>query len=361
MGILIVTGHAQTFTVLHTFTGGDGFGPYGVIQDSRGDLYGVTGLFGTYGWGTVFKLNGSDQETVLHDFTGGVDGGESRSSLVRDAKGILYGTAQSFGSGGDGVVFSIDTSGKETVLHAFSGPPDGSEPVAGLVLGDGNDLYGTTEFGGKTNAADCPISCGTVFKLDKTGGEVVLYSFTGGTDGEFPEGALVQDADGSLYGTTSQGGDPTCQGGGGCGTIFKLDATGKKTILHTFTGGDGILPVAGLIRDTEGNFYGTAGFGGVGCQFGCGTVFKLDKTGKFTVLHRFHNSDGAGPFGGVVIDKSGNLYGATAGGGNQSCGSSGCGTLFRIRQGGQGDRSLQVRRRNDWLRSRGSSVAGREW
>jgi uncharacterized repeat protein (TIGR03803 family) len=156
------------------------------------------------------------------------------------------------------------------VLYNFTGARDGAYPRAGLFRDDTGDLYGTTYYGG---ALSClyGMGCGTVFKLDTTGAETILYRFKGTPDGAFPFARLFRDAAGNLYGTTYSG------GGSNLGTVFKLDATGKRTVLHSFTGApDGANPYAGLIRDAAGNLYGTTGFGGdLACLGGCGVVFEL--------------------------------------------------------------------------------------
>ena len=142
----------------------------------------------------------------------------------------------------------------ESVLYSFKWGTDGAAPQAGLVRDAQGNLYGTTSVGGgSTNCS--PYGCGTVFEVDTTGNENVLHNFTAGEDGYNPEAGLVRDAQGNLYGTTYEGGDPACN----CGTVFKVDTTGKETVLHRFTGtgGDGAYPHAGLVQDAQGNLYGT--------------------------------------------------------------------------------------------------------
>jgi uncharacterized repeat protein (TIGR03803 family) len=159
-----------------------------------------------------------------------------------------------------------------------------------------------------------------------------LYKFRGGANGAAPYAGLVRDAAGNLYGTTELGGDPNCGYEPGCGTVFKLSKTGKETVLHTFSYSDGASPQAVLIRDAAGNLYGTAfGGGSYACSGGCGIVFKLSETGTLTVLHTFFGgtSDGCWPYGGLIRDKSGNLYGTTSG-----CGFAGFGTVFKVSQTG---------------------------
>jgi uncharacterized repeat protein (TIGR03803 family) len=180
--------------------------------------------------------------------------------LIRDAAGNLFGTTGSGGTSSLGTIFKLDKNGNETVLHSFGGAPDGSSPFAGL-LRVGSDLFGTTATGGT-------FGLGTVFKLDATtGNESVVYSFTGGTDGAYPLGGLIADAEGNLYGASSQGGNQFI-----FGTVFKLDKDGNVTVLHSFSESDGEFPAGDLIRDAAGNLYGTAGLGGA---LGFGTVFKI--------------------------------------------------------------------------------------
>src|SRR5271157_1456393 len=341
---VLATGSAQaqtyTYGVLYTFTGSpDGaVSDGGLVRDAQGNLYGTTSQGGdpacTNGCGTVFKVNTTGNETVLYSFTGGADGAYPGAGLLRDAQGNLYGTTGQGGAlacnapNGCGTVFKVDTTGKETVLYSFTGGADGSTPEAGLLPDAQGNLYGTTSQGGDPA---CTNGCGTVFKVDTTGKETVLYSFTGLPDGASPTAGLVQDAQGNLYGTTSQGGDPACTNG--CGTLFKVDTTGNETVLYSFTGtgGDGSEPYGGLVLDAQGNLYGTTSQGGdPACTNGCGTVFKVDTTGKETVLYSFTGgADGAIPYAGLVPDAQGNLYGTTSQGGDPAC-TNGCGTVFKV-------------------------------
>jgi uncharacterized repeat protein (TIGR03803 family) len=257
----------------------------GVIRDEEGNLYGTTIGGGEFcieqsGCGVVFKLDRAGQETVLYNFCPNgygncTDGSAPSSGLIRDAVGNLYGTTLGGGANGDGTVFKLDPTGRETVLHSFAGGADGSYVVAGLILDEEGNLYGTTAGGGSGGG-------GTVFKVDPAGKEKVLYSFTGGTDGGWPNG-LIRDEQGNLYGTTLFGGLAPASSPCGvsfCGVVFKLEPTGKETVLYSFTGGaDGANPSAALLRDFAGNLYGTASSGGdLSCfpPYGCGVVFKLN-------------------------------------------------------------------------------------
>jgi len=327
------SGSSSGFTeiVLHSFTGNPGDAVPGLIMDSAGNLYGTIMYAGTANAGIVYKVDPTGKMTVLYNFQGGTDGYSPRGSLIRDSAGNLYGTtfyggtAGNCSSSGCGTVFKLDPTGKETVLYSFQGGTDGSNPNAGLTMDSAGNLCGTTENGG--TAGD-----GTVFKVDPTGKETLLYSFQGGTDGILPSASLIMDSAGNLYGTTYVGGMV------GAGTVFKVDRTGKETVLYSFQAGtDGANPSASLITDSAGNLYGTTTYGGSrnsSCSaFGCGTVFKLDPTGKETILHSFSgtSSDGAGPVASLIIDSSGILYGTTeAGGTSSNCAWFGCGTIFTL-------------------------------
>src|ERR1700722_4200528 len=201
----------------------------------------------------------------------------------------------------------------EKLLHSFGQGSDGAIPNAGVIRDTAGNFYGTTSYGGT-------FGLGTVFRLSKDG-ETILYSFAG-KDGAQP-GNLLLDKAGNLFGYTGAGGDLTCNNGSGCGTVFKLSATGKETVLHRFANSktDGGYPT-GLVRDAKGNFYGTTELGGASNN---GTVFKLDPTGKEPVLYSFRaGPDGANP-NGVVLDAAGNLYGSTGFGGSGSFG-----TVFKL-------------------------------
>jgi uncharacterized repeat protein (TIGR03803 family) len=270
--------------------------------------------------------------TVIHTFTGGGDGANSYAGLTMDQAGNLYGTASLGGGSGNGTVFRLSQKGSGwvfTPLYSFQGSPDGATPEARVVFGPDGILYGTTSFGGACGG------CGTVFNLKpyptacKTAlcgwQETVLYSFTGGTDGMNPGlGDLIFDQAGNLYGTTSGG------GAYGYGAVFELvpsQGGWTEKLLYSFTGGsDGSQPFAGLIFDNAGNLYGTTVYGGT---YGWGTVYELTPSGSgwtVTVLYTFQGgSDGRDPFGGLIFDQAGNLYGD-----NWSAGPNDGGTVFEL-------------------------------
>jgi len=316
--ILIPSAHAQTYTVLHAFEGGDGANPQaGLIEDEAGNFYGTTSSGGEacyYGYycGTVFKLDHNGVFTTLHVFTGPpADGVFPRSGLVLDAAGNLYGTTYQGGlydvhGATGGTVFKLDPAGNETVLYNFTGEADGRWPGSLIQDAHGN-LFGVTRNGGDPACDGWYGGCGTVFELDAAGNFTTLHTFTGNPDGGYPGGVLVLDAEGNLYGTTMNGGTYEA------GTLFKLDPTGAVTILHNFTNRrDGGAPMGSLIRDAAGNFYGTTQQGGYRSR---GTLYKLLADGSIVGLHVFQGSwsdeDGADPDAGVIRDQAGNLYGTT--------------------------------------------------
>jgi uncharacterized repeat protein (TIGR03803 family) len=311
------TAQAQTFSVVHNFTGGsDGGGPLnGLILDSAGNFYGTTNAGGASNFGVVFKMDSAGVETVLHAFTGGSDGANPNGGLVRDKTGNLYGATTAGGASGAGTVFRVTPTGTETVLYAFTGNNDGSDPEATLAIDSAGNLYGTTVAGGASGN-------GVVFKLTlaKTGKwmETVLYSFAGGTDGAVPVAGVTVGSTGNVFGTTSAGGTY------GYGTVFELTRSGltwTETILHDFANGDdGSVVYAGLIADKLGNLYGAATQGGNG---GGGTVFELSPASgsyTFNVLYSVPGWGISGSFRDLMLSPTGTIYGTTHCDGNNNAG-----------------------------------------
>jgi uncharacterized repeat protein (TIGR03803 family) len=304
-------------TVLHSFRGrpGDGADPFAGLINVNGTLYGTTGEGGAYDAGTVFSITTSGRETVLYSFKGGSADGEIPEAGLLNVKGTLYGTTANGGSGfclrgksdvGCGTVFSITTSGAETVLYSFKGHSgDGANPFAGLVNVKGT-LYGTTWSGGERRCYK-HASCGTVFAVTTSGKETMIYRFKGGPgDGEHPSAGLI-NVNGTLYGTTLEGGEL------GCGTIFAMTTSGKETRLYSFKGepADGARPPASLLN-FNGTLYGTTALGGAN---DAGTVFSVTTSGTETVLYSFTGGgDGTEPYAGLT-QVDGTLYGTTVGGG----------------------------------------------
>jgi len=327
---------ASTERVLYAFRGTPdaSISTSNLISDDAGNLYGTTARGGIsdgyYGNGTVFKLSpasGHWRETILYKFTGGSDGKYPSSGLIKDSAGNLYGTTSQGGSSscGCGVVFKVDSSGTETVLYSFT-QTDGEYPSGGLISDAHGDLFGTASNGGT-------YGNGAVFELipnsDGTWTEQVLYSFIDNSgDGANPETGVVMDDAGNLYGTTESGGNNP-----GDGIVFELKHSGSswtESILYSFTdGADGGRPFAGLTIH-DGVLYGTTVSGG---SNRAGVVFALQRGSSGwteTVIYAFKgHPDGASPEAGVIFDKSGNLYGTTYSGGWRYC-FIGCGTIFKL-------------------------------
>jgi uncharacterized repeat protein (TIGR03803 family) len=320
------TGGGWSERILYSFLGGsngDGaFPDAGVIVDAAGNLYGTTYEGGFNGAGTVFELTHKrDKEKLLYSFcsvSGCPDGCYSEGGLLRDKVGNLYGTTAGCGASGYGTVFELSENGSETVLHSFAGgSSDGAYPeLTSLLMDTKGNLYGVTDAGGSSNL-------GVVYKLSRNGKLTVLHSFAGGsTDGCNPDGTLAMDRHGNLYGTT------TACGSSGDGIVWKVSQKGSESVLHNFTGGsDGADPYGGVVIDMKGNLYGTTFNGG---DYSAGTVFEVTPKagGGWTekLLHSFGKAkDGASPYAGLTFDVSGNLYGTTYKGGAY-----GGGTVFEV-------------------------------
>jgi uncharacterized repeat protein (TIGR03803 family) len=331
--------YAAHFSTLHSFTGppGDGARPWSsLVADKAGNLYGTTNLGGStdqcrgykpVGCGTVFKLAPDGSDTVLHAFSGQPDGAYPLAGLVADGSGNLYGTTTIGGTANKGAVFRVAPDGTESVLYSFAGK-HGEYPEAVLIVDGSGNLYGTTAFGGDPDCPERvePSGCGVVFKIAPDGTETVLHAFADAAEGNEPLGGLVMDPSGSLYGMTQLGGS-------GYGNIYEITSDGSEAVLYTFQGmPDGARPAGELIIDGAGNLYGTTGFGGNSCQhaiYGCGTVFKLQPNGNETVLYAFNEGccDGIVPAAALVADANNDLYGTTLFGGDPACN---CGAVFKL-------------------------------
>ncbi len=374
---------AQTGTVLYNFTGGhDGGTPSSnLLSDGAGNFYGTTeggGLGGRQGGGTVFEIspNGSGgwNETVLYAFCSlpnCTDGSNpTYAPLMFDSAGNLYGTARGGGAHGYGVVFELSPTGgswTETVLYSFANNPDGANPIQGLIADQEGNLYGLAVAGGSSgwgvvfelspsgggwseqviytfeaqidvnyagltmdtagNIFGAAYHPGKVFELSPNGNGgwtwTVIYTFAGGPkDGDLPQGTPVFDRAGNLYGTTQFGGPKNI------GTVYRLrpgpNGKWKEKILHYFKGGaeDGSEPSAGIVFDAAGNMYGTTVGGGAS---GAGTVFELAAPvdhGSYEkkLLWSLDRTDGNAPFGSLILDSAGNLYGTATAGGSRNAG-----------------------------------------
>jgi len=341
-----------TFDPLYSFHGSDGSFPIRPLTiGPNGSLYGTTiaggegscDLFESSGCGIAFNLTPGPtfprtpftpwDERILYRFSGGADGGNPLSTMLFDSAGNIYATTAGGGANGFGAVVKFTPSGggnyTQSVIYSFAGGSDGASPYDGLTFDTAGNLYGTTAAGG--GSATCALGCGTVFELSSSGGgwtEHVLYRFQGPNDGENPNGGVVMDNAGNLYGNTWQGGP------GGGGTVYKLTPNGgnwTETTLYSVpnTG----FAVGRLVRDSAGNLYNALQGGG---GFGAGQIFELMPAGSnwiYVDLYDFTGgTDGSNAVGGVVLDSSGNIYGTTTFGGANTCGGGayGCGNLWRI-------------------------------
>jgi len=310
------------------FNGTNGSQPYaGLVQAANGDFYGVTTSGGVNGLGTVFKFTPKGGLTTLYSFA--ADTGYSPlGGLVLASDGNFYGTASSGGAAtgqcspsGCGTIFKITPKGKYTTIHNFNGIPDGGLPLATMVQAPDGKLYGTASTLGNAG------SYGTVFTITPEGKYTVVHQFNN-TDGAYPFGGLILGTDGNFYGQTDLGGASNY---GAFGTVYKMTPSGKVTTLHSFEQTDGDNPISNLVQGTDGNFYGTAAYGGKYPNFG--TLFKITPNGKFTTLHNFDSTDGSYLYAGLIQATNGKFYGATYAGGSSTACTYGCGTVFSLSVG----------------------------
>ena len=381
---------AQTFKELAVFDGTNGSDPTNtdLVQGIDGELYGTTQFGGAANLGTVFKINSAGTLTTLWSFckeNGCPDGDRPMAGLTVVPGGDLYGTTYFGGAHGAGTIFKITPAGALTTVHSFCasfGCADGLNPDAALLLAADGNLYGTTVLGGTGGCGGChgggiafkislsgtftkihdfcTGSCtdasnpsnaltqasdgnfyseisgrygyyaGNVFRMTPAGKVTVLYTFcklTNCPDGVFPQGGLVQSANGNLYGTTAGGGTSND------GTFFSITLAGAETVLHSFanaTGNLGFNTNSGVILGFDGNFYGVSAQGGTGpCTFACGTVFKLTPAGVLTTLHSLDGTpDGNGPWG-LMQATNGPFYGSTSSAG----GPANAGTVYQLSDG----------------------------
>lgn len=376
---------AQTYTVLHSFTGGptDGAFPSSPLtSDGAGNYYGTTQSGGAYDKGTIFKVTTSGKVTVAYSFTGGADGAAPAGRLLfHCCNGAFYGVTT---AGGDatcqcGTIYQFDPGVNLPILHTLTGRANGYAP-SGMVSINTN-FWGVASGGKGTacNGGPCGVvfkccnysvkyrftggtdgglpgeltrdqagdvegnmysattypSNGGLFRIDKTGKFTSLFTFPGGAGGSLPGTPLLIDASGNIRGETAQGGDASCASSG-CGVVYEVDAAGNETVLHTFqTFRGGVAPTGGLL-DVNGAFYGTTHEGGyLNCSVGCGVLFKISNTGQYSVLHFFRRTDGALPDQKMTLSSSGSLYGVTSRGGSGTTGQcsagpvNGCGVVFK--------------------------------
>lgn len=331
---------ASTTKLIYSFAGnGDGeYTDTELVMDSAGNLYGTSVLGGTFGSGTVFEISEAGVHTVLYNFTGGSDGAQPYKGVTLDAQGNLYGTAVTGGGGscegGCGVVYKLTKSGSswtQSVLHTFTGGTDGSGPGSPVAFDSKGNLYGTTPTGGTSGA-------GVVYQLKPASGGgstlKVIHAFTGGTDGNGGSaGRLLIDSAGNIYGVCTVG------GANGFGNVYEMSPSGSNwtfTTLYSFKDQpDGASPDGGVVFDKSGNLFGTTYYAGGNDM---GTVYKLahNSNGTWTesVLYSFKGGmDGASPISSLVADSAGNFYGTTSEGGASACG---CGVIFKMTKGTSG-------------------------
>jgi uncharacterized repeat protein (TIGR03803 family) len=350
----------RAYHIIHPFgrSMGDGKNPAADLINIKGTLYGTTVGGGSHGAGTVFSITTNGEENVLHSFGRNAHDGGLPMGRLLNVNGTLYGTTAYGGKNDGGTVFSMTLSGSVKVVHSFDSTYSytrngGAVPRAGLINVNGT-LYGTTALGGDGPGCASGDLCGTVFSVTKSGQFKLLHNFGKGSDGSLPQAPLL-DVNGTLYGTTTRGGEHTngtifsittagdyttlysfggtqndgrnpmsalinVQGllygttnGGGSGTqgtVFSITTDGSENIVYSFAsdGADGVGPTAAL-KNVKGVLYGTTSSGGVN---DVGTVFKLTKSGKETVVHSFDKGDGVNPVAGVIA-VGGTLYGTTYG------------------------------------------------
>ncbi len=308
-----------TVTPVHAFSGPDGGNPRApLVKGSDGNFYGTTALGGSgtvNPFGTVFRVSSNGSFTSLYSFSFQVTGDQPFAGVIQASDGNFYGTTRGSGSY-NGNIFRITPSGTFTELHAFGGffgGDDGAHPEAELVQASDGNLYGVTH--------DNSFGGGVVFRISPTGANFMkLIQLPGGANSY---SNLVEGSDGNLYGTTANG------GAAGRGSIFRISKSGAFTTIHefTFVAGDGWLPLAGLMRGSDGNFYGTTANGGTESR---GTIFRISENGNYATLHSFTISEGSSPQATLVEGADGNFYGTTRSGGQFSAG-----TIYRLKPNGE--------------------------
>jgi uncharacterized repeat protein (TIGR03803 family) len=310
---------AQTFNTLVDLGTVNGEPQYmSLVQGTDGNLYGTS----TDYFGSIFKVTSAGALSTVYQFAG-INGSAPSSGLTLGTDGNLYGTTETGGTNSGGTAYKVTPKGTEALLYSFGGN-DPRYPSSGLVQAANGSFYGSAYQGGSTA---CRLGCGAMFRVTSNGTFSWIHDFVL-TDGEYPQGPLVQASNGLLYGTTTAGGANIDYG-----TVFQMTPTGTLTTLHSFDSTDGCNPQAGLVLATNGSIYGTTTDCGAN---GYGTVFRITPSGKFTSLHSFKATDGAFPSGHLIQATDGNFYGTTYGGGTYSSQFPpyGYGTIFKITPAG---------------------------
>ncbi len=340
------------FSPVYNFQGGSTDGEFParpLVLGPNGTFYGTTvaggegscTFEGAPGCGVVFNTGPNPtpprtpllkfRESLLYKFPDGASGANPFAPVVFDSAGNIYSTTISGGANGFGAVVKLTPIGggyTESVIYSFAGGSDGEYPLDGVVFDNAGNLYGTTGYGGGSVA--CPNGCGTVFKLSPNGNnwsERVVYAFQGSLDGTYPNAGVALDAAGNVYGNTLQGGSF------GGGTVCELTPNGSGynfNLLFSVPTASGNA-IARVVLDSSGNLYDVIPGGGA---FGAGQVLKLTHSGSnwiYTDLHDFTGgADGARPYGQVNFDSSGNIYGTATFGAGSGCGGQGCGTVWEL-------------------------------
>jgi uncharacterized repeat protein (TIGR03803 family) len=314
--VLPVTPAAASVTNLHFFSGNqDGAFPYGaLIEGNDGNLYGTAEGGGLDFVGAIFRMTFAGSLTTLYSFLNTPGGADPIGGLVLGRNADFYGTVAGGGANGDGAIFRMTPNPSVVkILYSFDNGVDGATPSAALVQGSDGNFYGTTYQGG----AD---ALGSIFKMTAGGALTTLYAFTGGDDGGYPYGGVIEGRDGEIYGTTIE------FGSAGFGTVFRLASNGTLDTLVSFNETNGAFPQGGIIQGVDGNLYGTTFSGG---SNGNGTVFCLTTNASLTTLFSFGLTNGSNPGAALVQGSDGNLYGTTSSGG-----AGGNGTVFRVTTNG---------------------------
>lgn len=307
-GTLFAVTSTGKVATLHRFASAtDGAQPNDMLAvDPLGNLYGTTQAGGKFGGGTIYEFTTAHTLKVLHAFNAAAgDGSRPLQGLVRNAAGTLYGAAAGGAIATNGSVFEVNPKGVYGTRYEFLSGADGHCPFSSVAVDSRGNVYGTVVgngFGGDPN--------GAVWKLSPANKLTPLYVFKDGKDGEYPDQAPILDAAGNIYGTMI-----TKNQGEYAGAVWKIDTAGRFSIIHQFTGmADGFGPNGPLMLNTDGNLYGTTqSGGGTAAKPGYGTLFRITPAGQFTVIHTFTGPDGSNPTGTLAHDGKGAIYGATTG------------------------------------------------
>ncbi|HWY55407.1 MAG TPA: choice-of-anchor tandem repeat GloVer-containing protein [Terriglobales bacterium] len=319
---------AQTFKSLDSFDNTNAAFPWAtLLQANDGNFYGTTQNGGNtacnLGCGTIFRIAPNGKLTTSFSFNG-TNGSQPIAGLVQAANGDFYGVTTTGGAYSLGTVFKFTPNGDLTTLYSFAAET-GYNPMGTLVLASDGNFYGTASSGGPPTGDCKPSGCGTIFKITPKGKYTTIHHFNGLPDGGLPLATMIQAPDGKLYGTAAAYGNA-----GSYGTVFTITLKGKFTVIHQFNDTDGAYPFGGLILGTDGNFYGQTDLGGASQYGAFGTVYKMTRSGKVTTLHSFEQTDGDNPISDLVKGTDGNLYGTASYGGKYP----NFGTVFKITSSG---------------------------